>query len=64
MGLTRPEILLAENATGGLRDEPLPRRRCAACDSGLHDFDGFFDIYGELFCAECAYRMFYRIFPN
>ena len=61
MRLTRPEILLAENMTGGLKSAPLPRYLCSRCGLSLFDFDGYFDICGEQFCAECMYRIFYRI---
>jgi len=60
MLLTQPTILLAENLTGGLGNEPPPRFLCSACKTGLFDFDGYFDICGERFCMDCAYRIFYR----
>jgi len=62
MRLTLPEITLAEKLRGGLKCEPLPRYLCSRCGSGLFDFDGYFDICGEQFCEDCAYRYFYRIF--
>ena len=61
MLLTHPLILQAEEATGGLGKGPPPGGRCSACKSGLYDFDGYFDICGEQFCMDCAYRVFYRV---
>ncbi|MCL2461416.1 MAG: hypothetical protein FWF44_02020 [Defluviitaleaceae bacterium] len=61
MQLTQPLILHAMEATGGLRAGPLPGSFCAVCETGLYDFDGYFDICGEQFCMDCAYRVFYKI---
>ena len=61
MRLTQPLILLAEETAGGLRKGPPPRGFCSVCKLGLFSFDGYFDICGEQFCMDCAYRVFYRV---